>query len=81
MGNFTAELNEQEAPITVANFAGLAGGENEWTDPKSGQKQKTPYYDGLIFHRVIDNFMIQGGDPLGKGQADRDSPSRMNSTS
>lgn len=67
MGNFTAELNEKEAPITAANFAGLAGGTMEWTDPKTGQKQKKPYYDGLIFHRVIDNFMIQGGDPLGTG--------------
>ena len=74
MGNFTAELNEKEAPGTVANFAGLASGEKEWTDPKSGQKQKKPYYDGLTFHRVIgreksppNGFMIQGGDPLGNG--------------
>src|SRR6185295_9622573 len=67
MGNFTAELNEKEAPITVANFAGLAGGTIEWTHPKTGTKQKAPYYDGIIFHRVIDNFMIQGGDPLGAG--------------
>ena len=67
MGNFTAELNEKEAPITSANFAGLASGEKEFTDPKTGQTQKKPYYDGLIFHRVIDGFMIQGGDPLGNG--------------
>jgi|SRR5688572_1120035 len=67
MGKFTAELNEKEAPIASANFAGLASGEKEWTDPKTGQKQKKPYYDGLIFHRVIDGFMIQGGDPLGTG--------------
>ena len=67
MGNFTAELNEKDAPIASANFAGLASGEKEWTDPKTGQKQKKPYYDGLIFHRVIDGFMIQGGDPLGNG--------------
>jgi peptidyl-prolyl cis-trans isomerase A (cyclophilin A) len=67
MGSFTAELNEKEAPGTVANFAGLASGTLEWTDPKTGQKQKKPYYDGLTFHRVIDNFMIQGGDPLGTG--------------
>jgi peptidyl-prolyl cis-trans isomerase A (cyclophilin A) len=67
MGNFTALLNEAEAPITVANFAGLANGTVEWTNPRNGQKQKSPYYDGLIFHRVIDNFMIQGGDPLGSG--------------
>ena len=67
MGNFTAELNEKEAPITVANFAELAGGEKEFTDPKTGKPVKKPYYDGLIFHRVIDGFMIQGGDPLGTG--------------
>lgn len=66
-GNFTAELNEKEAPITSANFAGLASGEKEWTDPRTGQKQKKPYYDGLTFHRIIDGFMIQGGDPLGNG--------------
>jgi peptidyl-prolyl cis-trans isomerase A (cyclophilin A) len=67
MGNFTAELNEKEAPGTVANFVGLASGEKEWTHPGTGAKQKKPYYDGLIFHRVIDGFMIQGGDPLGTG--------------
>lgn len=67
MGNFTAELNEKDAPITSANFAELAGGEKEWTDPKTGNKQKKPYYDGLTFHRVIDNFMIQGGCPMGSG--------------
>jgi peptidyl-prolyl cis-trans isomerase A (cyclophilin A) len=67
MGNFTAELNEKEAPITVANFVGLATGEKEWTHPGTGQKQKKPYYDGLGFHRIIDGFMIQGGDPLGTG--------------
>jgi len=74
MGNFTAELNDKEAPIAVANFVGLAGGTLEWTDPKTGAKQKKPYYDGLTFHRIIgskkmapDGFMIQGGDPLGNG--------------
>jgi peptidyl-prolyl cis-trans isomerase A (cyclophilin A) len=67
MGNFTAELNEKEAPGTVESFVGLASGTKEWTDPRSGTKQKKPYYDGLTFHRVIDNFMIQGGDPLGSG--------------
>lgn len=67
MGNFTAELNEKEAPGTVANFAGLADGTKEWTDPKTGSKEKKPYYDGLTFHRIIDDFMIQGGDPLGNG--------------
>jgi peptidyl-prolyl cis-trans isomerase A (cyclophilin A) len=67
MGNFTAELNEKEAPITVANFVGLASGTKEWTDPRSNQKVRKPYYDGLTFHRIIDGFMIQGGDPLGSG--------------
>ena len=66
-GNFTVKLFEQDAPKTVANFVGLAEGTKEWTDPKTGQKVKKPYYDGLIFHRVIDGFMIQGGDPLGQG--------------
>jgi peptidyl-prolyl cis-trans isomerase A (cyclophilin A) len=66
-GNFTARLFEEEAPNTVANFVGLAEGTKEWTDPGSGKKVKRPFYDGLIFHRVIEGFMIQGGDPLGTG--------------
>jgi peptidyl-prolyl cis-trans isomerase A (cyclophilin A) len=66
-GNFTIRLFDQEVPNTVANFVGLAEGTKEWTDPKSGQKVKRPFYDGLIFHRVIKDFMIQGGDPLGSG--------------
>jgi peptidyl-prolyl cis-trans isomerase A (cyclophilin A) len=66
-GNFTIRLFDQEAPNTVANFVGLAEGSKEWTDPRTNQKVHTPYYDGLIFHRVIDGFMIQGGDPLGQG--------------
>jgi len=66
-GNFTVRLFDQEVPNTVANFVGLADGSKEWTDPKSGQKVKRPYYDGLVFHRVIADFMIQGGDPLGTG--------------
>ncbi len=66
-GQFTIRLFESEAPNTVANFVGLAEGAKEWTDPKSRQKVKRPYYDGLIFHRVIADFMIQGGDPLGTG--------------
>ena len=66
-GNFTIELFESEAPLTVANFIGLAEGTKEWTDPKTNQKVKRPYYNGVIFHRVIDGFMIQGGDPLGQG--------------
>jgi peptidyl-prolyl cis-trans isomerase A (cyclophilin A) len=66
-GSFTIRLFDQEAPNTVANFVGLAEGTKEWTDPKTGQKVKRPFYDGLIFHRVIADFMIQGGDPLGTG--------------
>jgi peptidyl-prolyl cis-trans isomerase A (cyclophilin A) len=66
-GSFTIELFDAEAPNTVANFVGLAEGTKEWTDPKSGQKVRRPFYDGLIFHRVIDGFMLQGGDPLGTG--------------
>ena len=66
-GNFTARLFDKETPNTVANFSGLADGSKEWTDPRSGQKVKQPYYNGTIFHRVIDGFMIQGGDPLGTG--------------
>jgi peptidyl-prolyl cis-trans isomerase A (cyclophilin A) len=66
-GNFTIKLHDQEAPNTVANFIGLAEGTKEWTDPKTNEKVKRPYYDGIIFHRIIDGFMIQGGDPLGQG--------------
>jgi len=66
-GNFTVRLFEKEAPKTVANFIGLAEGTKEWTDPKTSEKVKKPYYNGLTFHRVIAGFMIQGGDPLGNG--------------
>ena len=66
-GSFTIRLFEEETPNTVANFVGLAEGTKEWTDPKSGRKVKGPFYNGLVFHRVIDGFMIQGGDPLGSG--------------
>jgi len=67
LGKFTAELFEDKTPKTVANFAGLAEGSKEWTHPKTKVKSKTPYYDGIIFHRVIQGFVIQGGDPLGLG--------------
>ena len=67
LGNFKVELFEDRAPKTVANFAGLAEGSKEWTDPRTGEKQKKPYYDGIVFHRVIEGFVIQGGDPLGEG--------------
>jgi peptidyl-prolyl cis-trans isomerase A (cyclophilin A) len=66
-GNFTARLFDAEAPKTVANFSGLADGSKEWTDPRSGRKVSQPYFNGTVFHRVIDSFMIQGGDPLGQG--------------
>lgn len=66
-GNFTIGLFDDKAPKTVANFVELAEGTREWTDPKSGQKVKKPFYDGLVFHRIIDGFMIQGGCPLGNG--------------
>jgi peptidyl-prolyl cis-trans isomerase A (cyclophilin A) len=67
LGNFTAELFESKTPKTVANFIGLADGTKEWKHPKTGEKHKKPFYDGIIFHRVINGFMIQGGDPLGQG--------------
>ena len=68
MGDIVVQLLPEKAPITVANFVGLAEGTKEWTDPRSGQKQTgKPLYDGTIFHRVIPDFMIQGGDPLGTG--------------
>jgi len=67
LGNFTAELFDDKVPKTVANFAELAEGTREWTHPKTGEKHTKPYYDGIIFHRVIDGFVIQGGDPLGQG--------------
>ena len=68
MGMITCSLFEKEAPKTVENFVGLAEGTKEWTDPKTNAKQKKRFYDGLIFHRVIPNFMIQGGDPEGTGR-------------
>jgi len=67
MGSFTVELYADKAPVTVANFVGLAVGTKAWTDPKTRQSVQRPFYDGLGFHRVIDGFMIQGGCPLGTG--------------
>ena len=66
-GAFKVKLFDQEVPNTVANFTGLAEGTKEFTDPKTGQKTKRPFFDGLVFHRVIDGFMLQGGCPLGTG--------------
>ena len=68
LGSFTIRLFDKEVPNTVANFVGLATGEKEWTDPKTGAKSKKPFYNGLIFHRVINGFMIQGGCPEGSGR-------------
>ena len=67
-GDIEVELFQDEAPKTVANFIGLAEGTKEFKDSKTGKTVKRPFYDGLIFHRVIKNFMIQGGCPLGNGQ-------------
>src|ERR1700748_2031697 len=67
-GNIVVKLLEKEAPNTVANFVGLAEGTKEFKDPRTGQKQKKNYYDGLTFHRVIPDFMIQGGCPEGTGR-------------
>src|SRR5450759_1713927 len=68
MGTITVTLFKDKAPITVENFIGLATGKKEWTDPKTGKKMKgKSLYVGTIFHRVIPDFMIQGGDPLGQG--------------
>jgi peptidyl-prolyl cis-trans isomerase A (cyclophilin A) len=70
-GNITCTLFPNKAPIGVANFIGLATGTKEWKDPKSGKMMKgVPLYNGTTFHRVIPNFMIQGGDPLGTGTGD-----------
>src|SRR5437773_10803014 len=67
-GNIVVRLLEKEAPKTVANFVGLAEGSKEFTNEKTDQKEKRPFYDGLIFHRVIPQFMIQGGCPQGDGR-------------
>ena len=66
-GAFTVRLMPEHAPKTVANFVALATGSREWTDPRDGRKKTGPLYDGTIFHRVIADFMIQGGDPAGTG--------------
>ena len=69
MGRITCQFYEKQAPKSVANFIGLAEGTIDWTNPTTGKKQHhKPYYDGTIFHRVIPEFMIQGGDPVGTGE-------------
>lgn len=67
-GTFTVALFPDRAPRTVENFVGLAEGTREFTDPRTHQKVRRPFYDGLVFHRVIDGFMIQGGCPEGTGR-------------
>jgi peptidyl-prolyl cis-trans isomerase A (cyclophilin A) len=67
-GTFKVRLFDEQAPKTVANFVGLATGTTEWTDPATGKPVSRPFYDGLIFHRVIAGFMIQGGCPEGSGR-------------
>ena len=66
-GNIVIKLLEKESPKTVENFVGLAEGAKEFTNEKTGKKEKRPFYDGLVFHRVIPDFMIQGGCPHGSG--------------
>jgi peptidyl-prolyl cis-trans isomerase A (cyclophilin A) len=66
-GDIVVGLFSKDAPKTVENFVGLAAGEKEWVHPGTGAKSRKPFYDGVVFHRVIPNFMIQGGDPLGQG--------------
>ena len=71
MGRITCQFYQQQAPKAVANFIGLAEGTIDWTDPTTKKKQHhKPYYDGTTFHRVIPEFMIQGGDPTGTGMGD-----------
>jgi len=67
MGKFKAVLYTTMMPRTVANFVGLAEGTLQWTDPKTHQPRQDPFYNGLTFHRIVKNFVIQGGDPLGDG--------------
>ncbi|MBL0218989.1 MAG: peptidylprolyl isomerase [Myxococcales bacterium] len=69
MGTIHCELFPDKTPMTVANFVGLATGKKPWLNPKTGSVEKgKPFFDGVVFHRVIPEFMIQGGDPLGIGR-------------
>jgi len=67
-GDIRIELYPNHAPKTVANFVGLSTGTQAWTDPSTGEQRTDPLYAGVVFHRVIEGFMIQGGDPLGTGR-------------
>ena len=68
LGEIEIKLFPHHAPKTVENFVGLADGTKEWTDPSTGKTASKPLYEGTIFHRCINGFMIQGGDPLGSGR-------------
>ncbi|HEU0122126.1 MAG TPA: peptidylprolyl isomerase [Bryobacteraceae bacterium] len=72
MGTITFKFYEKESPVTVKNFVDLAQGRKEWLNPKTGTRVKLPLYTGLTFHRVIPDFMIQGGDPQGNGMGGTD---------
>jgi peptidyl-prolyl cis-trans isomerase A (cyclophilin A) len=67
LGTITLKLYGNHAPKTVANFTGLASGTKEWTHPRTGKTSTDPLYNGVVFHRIIKQFMLQGGDPLGQG--------------
>lgn len=67
LGDFTVELNFLQAPRAVANFVSLAEGSRAWIDPRDGQIRNDPFYDGIIFHRILSNFIIQAGSPQGTG--------------
>jgi peptidyl-prolyl cis-trans isomerase A (cyclophilin A) len=67
-GSFKVRLMPEHAPKTVENFVGLASGSQAWRDPRDGREKSEPLYPGTIFHRVIPDFMIQGGDPEGTGR-------------
>jgi peptidyl-prolyl cis-trans isomerase A (cyclophilin A) len=68
LGEIKIKLFPEKSPVTVSNFIGLAKGQKEYRDPRTGEVKKGRFYDGLIFHRVIKDFMIQGGDPTGTGR-------------
>ncbi|MGH9413287.1 MAG: peptidylprolyl isomerase [Terriglobales bacterium] len=71
LGTITVQLFPKAAPLAVGNFIGLAEGTQKWRDPRTGKiETNTPFYNGLTFHRVIPNFMIQGGDAMGNGTGD-----------
>ena len=66
-GDIVVELFGNHAPLTVENFIGLADGSRQWKHPRTGEIMNTPLYKDVVFHRIIKDFMIQGGDPLGQG--------------